>query len=158
MDIYCYWRKIFLICAIWWGKTFEEISRDLCNGHRSDFLSFFFFFPCFKLSCFLSIHVLLNIFYKSRFYHQNSLWLMFSLSDTLEVFLEFPLCICMCVSWRFVNSWTWRKDLAASPSSFLGAHLSHWGIPNPYILPSSHPFPLSCTQFHLISPTFKTGL
>ena len=83
---------------------------------------------------------------------------MFSLSVTLEVFPEFPLCICTCVSWRFINCWTGRRDLAASPSSFLGAHLSGWGIQIFISSPPHTPFPLSCTQFHLISSTFKTGL
>ena len=76
-------------------KKFKEISRDLCNGHRSDLLSFFLFFHVLNYLCFPSIHVLLNIFYKSRFYQILSLTDVQSV--TLEVFPEFLLCICMCV-------------------------------------------------------------
>ena len=104
-------------------KKFKEISRDLCNGHRSDLLSFFLFFHVLNYLCFPSIHVLLNIFYKSRFYQILSLTDVQSV--TLEVFPEFLLCICMCVSWRFVNCSTWRQRRQWHPTPVLLPGKSH---------------------------------
>ena len=112
-------------------------------------LFFFLLFPCL-----LSIHVLFKIWEKVNFIKERKRCCNYCTALTWP--WKYPkdsfVNLHVCVSRRYADSWTWRRNLAAAVTGF---QLLPWTtlvrlrISHPYVLSFQHSFPYAPTHSSL---------